>query len=99
MTQPSRLLPEGVTAARIVEIARRHGAHNVRLFGSRAHGTASADSDLDLLVDFESGRDLFDLVGLKQDLEAQTGLHVDVLTERALSPYMRDDVIRGAVPL
>ena len=97
MTKP--ILPRGLTAARIVEIAGKHGASNIRLFGSRALGKATADSDIDLLVEFEPGRDLFDLVALKQALEEQTGLRVDVLTERALSPYMRDDVLREAVPL
>ncbi len=85
MIRLSRLLPEGVTAARIVETARHYGAHNVRLFGSRIHGTAKDDSDIDLLVDFDAGRDLFDLVELKQSLESLTGLKVDVLTERARS--------------
>ena len=99
MERLSSFLPEGVTAARIVETARHHGAHNVRLFGSRIHGTAKDDSDIDLLVDFDAGRDLFDLVELKQSLESLTGMKVDVLTERALSPYMRDRVIREAVPL
>ena len=99
MIEPTVLLPEGITAARIIEIAGEHGARDVRLFGSRADRTAVAGSDLDLLVEFEPGRDLFDLVGLKQALEAETGLRVDVLTVRALSPYMREAVVRDAVPL
>ena len=96
---PAPQLPPGVTAATIVEIAARHGAQNVRVFGSRARGTATPESDLDLLVDFAPGRDLFDLVDLKQEIEARTGRRVDVLTERALSPYLRDDVLGEAVAL
>lgn len=92
-------LPRGVTRRALRDIARRHGAGNVRVFGSRVAGAARSESDLDLLVDFEPGRDLFDVVGLKEDLEAYTGLRVDVLTERALSPFIREDVLRQAVAL
>ncbi len=103
-TQPSNQvrkpqLPPGVTAAAILGIAARHGAHNVRVFGSRARGTATAESDLDLLVDIAPGRDLFDLIDLKHEIEATTGRRVDVLTERGLSPYLRDDIVREAVTL
>jgi predicted nucleotidyltransferase len=52
----------------ILEIAAQYGAHNVRIFGSVARGEARPDSDLDLLVDMESGRSLFDLAGLLYDL-------------------------------
>ncbi len=92
-------LPPGVSAADIIAIARRHGARNVRVFGSYARGAAEPASDLDLLVDFDPGRDLFDLVALKQELESETGRQVEVLTEKSLSPYIRDDVLREAVPL
>jgi predicted nucleotidyltransferase len=83
----------------ILEIARRHGARGVRLFGSVLHGTQRPDSDLDLLVELEPGRDLIDLVELKRELEAKLNRRVDVLTENALSPYIRDDVLREARPL
>ena len=77
-------------------IARRDGAVRLRLFDSHASGKATESSDLDLLVDFEPGRDLFDLVGLKQDLEALLGRPVDVLEEEGLSPYLRDRILREA---
>ena len=48
----------------IVELARKRGAHNVRVFGSVARGEQSSGSDIDLLVDFEPGRSLLDLTGL-----------------------------------
>ena len=99
MTHPVPQLPKGLVPASIRDIVRRHGASDVRLFGSRAHGTAAPDSDLDILVRLERGRDLLDLVTLNQELEEKTGLQVDVLTERTLSPYMRDHVMREAVPL
>jgi predicted nucleotidyltransferase len=83
----------------IQSIARSHGAVRIRVFGSQAKGTAHKLSDLDLLVDLEEGRDLLDLVGLKQDLESLLGHSVDVVTEGGLSPYLRDKIIQEARPL
>ena len=83
----------------VVETARRYGAGNVRVFGSVGRGTATKESDLDLLVELEPGRDLFDLVAFKQEIEAGIGRRVDVVTEGSLSPYIRDAVLREAVPL
>ena len=56
----------------IIDIAARHGARNVRVFGSVARGDDRPASDLDLLVDMESDRSFLDLVGLAQDLDAET---------------------------
>lgn len=84
---------------KIVEIARSHGAIQVRLFGSVARGEAGPESDVDILVDLEAGRSLLDLVAIKQDLEDVLGRPVHVVTEAALSPYVREAVLREAVPL
>ncbi len=86
-------------ATDIKTIARRHGAENLRVFGSFAKGAQTASSDLDLLVDFEPGRDLLDLVGLKQDLEERLGLRVDVVTEQGMSPYLRSRILEEARPM
>ncbi len=69
------------------------------MFGSVARGTATERCDLDLLVDVEPGRDLFDLVAFKQEIEEVLGRQVDVLTENSLSPYLREKVLHEAVPL
>ncbi|WP_247877014.1 nucleotidyltransferase family protein [Azospirillum brasilense] len=89
-------LPAGVSAEDIKALASRFGASNLRVFGSRATGRARPDSDLDLLVELEPGRDLFDLIELKHALEERTGAAVDVVTERGLSPYMRDGILQSA---
>lgn len=81
------------------EITNKNGALNVRLFGSMAKGTAAPSSDLDLLVDLAPGRDLFDLIGMKQEIEALTGLRVDIVTERSLSKHLREKILREARPL
>ncbi len=83
----------------ILEIAARYGARNVRIFGSMARGDAGPDSDLDILVDMEPGRSMFDLGGLLYDLQAFLGVDVDVVTEKGLRPRIRERVLREAVPL
>jgi len=83
----------------IQEITHRNGASNVRLFGSWAKGTATASSDLDLLVDLLPSRDLFDLIGMKQEIEAVTGFKVDVVTENSLSKHLREKILHEARPL
>ena len=79
---------------RIRALAARHGARNVRVFGSVARGEASPDSDVDFLVDMEPGRSLLDLVAFWHDLEELLGRHVDVITEGGLSPHL-STVIRA----
>lgn len=83
----------------ILATAARHGARNVRVFGSVARGDARPDSDIDILVDMEPGRSLFDLGGLLIDLQTLLGVEVDVVTEKGLRPRIRADVLREAVPL
>jgi len=83
----------------IHNITNRHGAFNVRLFGSRAKGNATASSDLDLLIDLAPGRDLFDLISIKQELEAATGFKVDVVTVNSLSKHLRKIILKEAKPL
>jgi predicted nucleotidyltransferase len=83
----------------ILHIARAHGAHEVRVFGSRAREDARPDSDLDLLVRFDEGRSLVDLVSMKLALEELLGIRVDVVSERGLSRYIRDRVLAEAKTL
>jgi len=84
---------------RILEIAARHGARNVRIFGSVVRGEAEPDSDVDFLVEMEPGRSLLDHVGLVQDLEDYLGRKVDVVSNRALHWFIRDRVLAEAIPL
>jgi predicted nucleotidyltransferase len=83
----------------ILAIATRHGAGNVRVFGSVARGEAKPGSDVDLLVDMENGRSLLDLAGLLRETEEFFQRRVDVVTERSLSRYIREEVLRGVVPV
>lgn len=82
----------------IVEIASRHGARNVRIVGSVARGEQRAGSDVDFLVELDAGRSLFDVASLHDDLEAELGHPVDVITSGAVHgrlERLHDD----AVPL
>jgi len=83
----------------ILRLAERHGARNVRIFGSVARGEAHPGSDLDLLVDLEPGRSLFDLGGLLTALQELLGRPVDVVTERGLRSRIRTRVLSEAVLL
>ncbi len=83
----------------ILRIATRRGASNIRIFGSIARGEADSKSDIDLLVDLEPGRSLFDLGGLLMDLQDLLGHKVDVVTERGLRERIRERVLKEAIPL
>ena len=83
----------------ILSIAARHGARNVRIFGSVARGEDDDKSDIDLLVEFESGRSLLDHAGLWLELQDLLGCKVDVVSERGIKPRIRERVLREAVPL
>ena len=83
----------------IRRIAERHGATNIRLFGSVARGEAEDGSDVDLLVDVTPQTSSWFPIGLILDLENLLGRRVEVVTERALNKDLRESVLREAVPL
>lgn len=83
----------------ILRIAARHGARNVRVFGSVARGEADEKSDIDVLVELESGRSLLDLGGLWSELNDLLGGNVDVVTVNGLRERIRERVLKEAVPL
>ena len=85
--------------ADILRIATQYGASNVRVFGSVARGEADEQSDIDLLVDLEPGRSLFDLGGLLMDVQDLLGYNVDVVTAKGLRERMREQVMKEAVAL
>jgi len=85
--------------AAVLDLARRHGARQIRVYGSVARGDATRESDLDLLVEWEPDRSLLDVVALKQDLEDLLGVKVDIGSEQGLHWFIREDVLREAVPL
>jgi len=83
----------------ILETVHKHGAFDVRVFGSVARGDARPDSDIDFLVRLEAGRSLLDLARLLRELQALLGCNVDIVTEAGLRPRIRVQVLREARPL
>ena len=83
----------------ILDMAARHGVHNIRVFGSVLRGDDRPGSDLDLLVDVEPGRTLLDVIAFEQDLQELLGRRVDVLTEGGLSPYLQERILAEAASL
>jgi predicted nucleotidyltransferase len=85
--------------ATVLSVARKHGATNVRVFGSFARGDHGKTSDIDLLVELPDGASLLDLVGLKLALEDALHRKVDVLTDRGLNRHRRARILQEARPL
>ena len=85
--------------AEIIAIAAKHGAYNVRIFGSVARNESDSASDLDLLVDMGPERSLLDLGGLLMDLQELLGCQVDVVTDKGLRGRIRERVLKEATAL
>lgn len=83
----------------ILAIAARHGARDIRVFGSAARGDAAEHSDIDLLVSAGPETSPWFPVGLVQELEALLGRDVDVVTEESLYWLLRRRILREAKPL
>jgi predicted nucleotidyltransferase len=83
----------------ILRLAQKHGASNVRVFGSVARGEADEKSDVDFLVAFDPSRSLMDHAALLVDLEALLGRRVDVVSEKCLRPRVRQTALAEAVPV
>ena len=81
------------------ELTARYKVQEMALFGSFVRGEQDEASDIDVLVDFEEGADLFDLVELALFLEEQLQREVDVVSRQALRTELRDSVLQEAVPL
>lgn len=84
----------------IIAIAAKHGANNLRVFGSVARGEADEKSDLDLLIDYSSEhRSPWFPLRLIRELESLLGCKVDIVTEQGLKDRIRKRVLGEARPL
>ena len=83
----------------MLRICAKHGARNIRVFGSFARGEARRDSDIDLLVDVEPVHTPWFPRGLLADLEEYLGRNVDIVEPESLHWYIRDRILEEAVPL
>jgi uncharacterized protein len=78
----------------MVAVCQRYDVAKLGVFGSFARGEADENSDLDLLVEFRKRVSLLKMVALERELSAAVGRKVDLLTEAAISPYLRDSILR-----
>ena len=85
--------------ADIINISQRYHAENIRIFGSVACGEATDKSDVDFLVSFLPNASLFDQAGLIEELSQLLERNVDVISERAVSPYLRETIKAEALSL
>ena len=76
----------------LIELCRQNDVAKLELFGSSARGEAREDSDIDLLVEFPKRKSLLALVSLERKMSAVLGRKVDLLTEAAISPYLRQKI-------
>jgi len=82
----------------IVRLGEKYGARNIRVFGSVVRGDNRAESDVDLLVDMDKDRTLFDLAGFVADVQDLLDAKVDVVTPGGLR-YLGERVLSEAVPI
>ena len=80
-------------------IRKQYKVKEIELFGSSVRGEEKETSDIDILVEFEKGADLFDLVGLGAFLEEELRRRVDVIPKQSLRQELRDSILREAVPI
>lgn len=84
---------------KILTLAEKRGACNVRVFGSVARGEENETSDVDFLMTFRKGTTLFDRGGLVSDLREFLGCDVDVVSDKTVHSLVRDEVYHSAVAL
>lgn len=92
----TRSLDLPVNSALLEQVCRDNDIARLKLFGSMARGEATSNSDIDLLVDFSKPKSLLALVGVERKLSEAIGRKVDLLTEAAISPYLRERILREA---
>ena len=83
----------------ILRLAAQHGVRTVRVFGSVARGEAGPNSDVDFLVELEPHRSLLDLGGFVMDVQDLLACEVDVAEPEGLHWYVRERILREAIPL
>ena len=81
-------------AETLIDLCRRNDVTRIGVFGSAARGEATEASDIDLIVEFSKRKSLLAVVAFERKISAAIGRKVDLLTEAALSPYLRERILR-----
>jgi predicted nucleotidyltransferase len=79
---------------KLIEICRQNDVRKIGVFGSVARGEATDQSDIDLLIEFSKRKSLLALVALEREIATALGRKVDLLTEPAISPYLRERILK-----
>lgn len=87
----------GIDQSALAELCERNGISRLRLFGSVARGEDSDGSDIDLIAYFTDRKSLLDLVRIEREFSERLGRKVDLLTEGAISPYLRERILRSSL--
>jgi len=95
MTENKKLTRE--IKDKIIAILKKHGARKISIFGSFVREEAGPESDLDIIVEFDQPKGLIKFVGIKNELSDILGMKVDLLTEKAISPYLIDNIKKEAL--
>lgn len=85
--------------SQINEIAKRHNAEKVYVFGSCARKEETSESDIDLLIEFKADSTLYDQIDLRDEMSAFLQCKVDVVSKKGLHPFIRKSVLEEAVAL
>ena len=80
--------------SKAIPVFQKYGVIRASLFGSTARGDNNNKSDIDLLISPAAGTTLFDMVGIKNDLEAVLEKPVDLLTYNGLNPLLKDQILK-----
>ncbi|MEN6378610.1 MAG: nucleotidyltransferase family protein [Methanofastidiosum sp.] len=83
----------------LVSFLTKHGAKKIGIFGSVARGEERFDSDIDILIEFKKTPSLFEVVRIEQEISDIIGKKVELITEKSLSPYIKDSVLKEVVIL
>ena len=83
----------------IIPVLRKYGVKRASIFGSVARGEETENSDVDIIVEFEGRKSLFDLVELKIELEEKLRKKVDVLTYRSIHPLLKEKILKEKVDI
>jgi uncharacterized protein len=86
-------------SSQLAQLCREHGVRRLRLFGSAARNEDEADSDVDLIADFDTPTGFFGLIRLEDVLSEFFGRPVDLVTEPGLSPHMREGILSSSTVL
>jgi len=76
----------------VIDYLTKNGAKKISIFGSRSKGTETPDSDMDLLVEFSNKPTFLKIIKIERELSEMTGIKIDLLTEKAISPFLIDKI-------